>query len=64
MFQYKKAMFFHDTQIATEILRAGTPNKAKALSYKITDFDQELWKGVAVQTLYTACAKYFKKIPT
>ena len=63
LFQYKKAVFFQDVQTSVEILHARTPNKAKALSYKIKDFVRELWEPVAIQTLYKACALKFQQNP-
>ena len=60
---FKKAVFFQDNLIALEILLAKTPNKAKALSYRINDFVAELWQSMAVQTLYKACAMNFQQNP-
>ena len=63
LYQYKKAVFFQDNHTALEILHAKTPNKAKALSYRINDFVAELWQPMAVQTLYKACALKFQQNP-
>ena len=61
LYQFKKASCFTDTEITTAILRAKTPIQAKTLGYKIKDFDEQLWRQTAVQTMHKACALKFQQ---
>ena len=61
LYQFKKASYFNDTETATAILTAKTPIQAKALGYKIKDFDEQLWRQTAVQTMHKACALKFQQ---
>ena len=60
-YQYKRALYFQDTSTATAILKAKTPNQAKALSYDIRDYDDALWQPMAKQTMYKSCALKFQQ---
>lgn len=46
-FMYQKALFFHDTKIAEQILEAKTPKGAKALGRKVHNFNGEAWYAVS-----------------
>ena len=62
-YQCKNAKYFKDDTTATAIMRSRTPNQAKALSYKINDYDAELWQPVARHTMYKACLMKFQQNP-
>ena len=44
-------------------LDISTPNQVKALSYRINDYDAELWQPVARHTMYKACLLKFQQNP-
>ena len=60
-YQYRKALYFKDETTASTILHSHSPAQAKALSYQIQDYDEELWRSVAEQTMYNACSKKFQQ---
>ena len=62
-YQHKKAGYFKDDTTATAILRSRTPNQAKALSYRIKDYDPELWQPAARRTMHKACLMKFQQNP-
>ena len=62
-YQYKKALYFQDTLSAEQILKAKTPRKAKSLGHQIKHFDEDMWRTVQRQTMFTGCALKFKQNP-
>ena len=60
-YQYKKAMYFKDTELAEEILKSKLPNKVKALGYKVKHYDETTWRMVQRQVMFTGCALKFKQ---
>jgi ribA/ribD-fused uncharacterized protein len=40
---YRKALLMNDTAVASQILEADTPAKAKALGRSVQNFDQKVW---------------------
>ena len=60
-YHYKKAMYFKDEGTANEILKAKTPNKAKALGYKVKHFDETIWHQVDTQIMFNGCAMKFQQ---
>lgn len=51
MYQFKKAEFFGDDNIARQILSSKTPKQAKAISYKIKGYNETRWRRVARSTM-------------
>ena len=62
-YQYRKAVYFKDHTTANAILSAKTPHQAKALSYKIKDFNDNLWNAVAEHTMLNPVTKKFEQNP-
>lgn len=42
---YKKAMLFHDHEMADKIINEDDPKKCKALGRKVRNFDQSIWSA-------------------
>ena len=62
-YQYKKALYFQDTLLGEQIVKAKTPRKAKSLGYQIKHFDEDMWQTVQRQTMFTGCVLKFKQNP-
>ena len=60
-YNYRKALYFNDEETANEILKAKTPNKVKALGYKVKHFNQTMWHLVDTQTMFNGCAMKFQQ---
>ena len=60
-YQAKKATFFNDMSTASAISNAKRPNHAKALSYRIKQFDPELWEPKAKHIMHKACLLKFQQ---
>ena len=58
-YHYKKAVYFKDETVAQQILMSKTPAKALALGYQIKDYNEDMWKIVAKQSMYNGCAMKF-----
>ena len=43
LFMYQKAKYFHDDEIASQILKADTPQEAKKLGRKVKGFNNKEW---------------------
>ena len=61
-YQYEKAMFFGDVDIANEILLARNPYDHKRLGRSIHGFDENLWVGeVSVKAMHKHCYEKFSQ---
>jgi len=60
-FMWLKATWFHDYDIAEQILHAKTPKEAKALGRQVEGFDDEEWATVREIAMYTAVYAKFSQ---
>lgn len=49
---YRKAIYFHDESVATEILTTDDVVKIKALGRKVSNYNDNLWNGVRQIIVY------------
>lgn len=58
-FMYAKAMFFHDYEIADQILKTTKPNDARLLGRKVRNYNDKEWDKVRYDIFYSLnLAKY------
>lgn len=51
-FMYQKAIHFGDTETATKILLASTPNEAKTLGREVKNYNDESWNMIRYHHMY------------
>jgi ribA/ribD-fused uncharacterized protein len=59
LFMYLKAKFFHDEDIANQILDAKLPNIAKGLGRKVKNFNEGRWIEVREEAMFIALKEKF-----
>jgi ribA/ribD-fused uncharacterized protein len=53
-FMYVKALTFNDTEIASKVLKAVTPQDAKGLGRRVKNFDPTIWTNISYQVMLDA----------
>ena len=61
MFMWLKAIYFHDQEIADEILKVKTPKEAKALGRQVKNFSDDLWNEFKELAMFDAVYYKFKQ---
>jgi len=60
---YKKALMFHDYDIAEQIMNSDNPREQKALGRKVDGFDKELWEKYCRDIVYDGNVAKFTQNP-
>ncbi|MFC3502600.1 NADAR family protein [Micromonospora krabiensis] len=60
---WHKAMLFGDDELATQILAAAHPHRAKALGRRVRDFDQERWEARRYEIVVAGSTAKFGQHP-
>jgi len=60
---YKKALMFHDYEIASDIMKADRPREQKALGRKVSNFNKEFWEKYCREIVYDANMAKFTQNP-
>lgn len=59
-FMWEKANFFHDSNVAEEVLRTTVPIEAKRLGRKVKNFDEDDWMDVCRDYMYAVNLEKWK----
>ena len=60
---HQKALCFHDTEIASQILKTDTPNTIKALGRQVSNYNDLIWSGVRQIIVYQGLVRKFLQHP-
>ena len=58
-FMWQKATYFNDDETAEKILKAETPQAAKALGRKVKGFDEDMWRAWRYDAMLNALTSKF-----
>lgn len=58
---YSKAMLFHDSEIADQIMEAEDPGLIKALGRKVHNYDDIIWNGMRQILIYQGLLAKFSQ---
>lgn len=61
---YKKALMFHDYEIAQKVMEADHPREQKALGRQVKNFDKKLWETYCREIVYDGNMAKFTQNPT
>ena len=60
---HQKALCFHDTEIASQILKTDTPSTIKSLGRQVSNYNDLIWSGVRQLIVYQGLIEKFRQNP-
>ncbi len=60
---YKKALMFHDYEIASKVMKTTKPKEQKALGREVSNFDKDVWEKYCREIVYDANVAKFTQNP-
>ena len=60
---HQKALCFHNSEIASQILKTDAPNVIKALGRQVSNYNDLIWSGVRQVIVYQGLIEKFRQNP-